>query len=374
MTMDLVNSIDDVWLAISGAEANGTDQWPVGSWCGISAPSFSWRKTGVYSSRMSSSSVRTKNDSVYEFTCLCWLASLLRTRSAGCTGCVCSTRQWAGCQQRPAVPATSQQESHGSRGCAEGGRDHHHGRRKARRSLLCPARPCVANLVRLTPIPVSGHGSLQRAAPPPLVPRLQQRLPGCEVVVTMARPQEPHTASCIVYSGLTLFPPGDGPSAYCSTGSWRASGWLFVAAAWGRLPDLVSTWFCLSYLYGHVYCTIPKVHVILVLDTLFCSAKVNSGCRAASWRCTQHLCFEYSSTATPTQTPYCSIAPLLVLFSNLAVPLHSPSRPNFSLSFATPGPTIEMGGCVRPQLRPWLAALHRKLFRLGQVTFAVTAQ
>lgn len=82
----------------------------------------------------------------------------------------------------------------------------HHHRPNARRSLLCPARPCVAHLVRSAPIPVSGHGSLQRAAPPPPEPRLQQRLPGREVAETVAHAQEMLRVLSTVYQAARLDP------------------------------------------------------------------------------------------------------------------------------------------------------------------------
>lgn len=197
---------------------------------GAASPrSFSWRETGVLQPDVQfKHAVRTNDDSLpYKYMnshVCCWLASLLRNQA--------SRRRWL-CMRyttqggMTAAPSRTCNQasgvSHGSRGCAERGRDHRRPKPKPRRSLLCPARPCVANLVRAAPIPVSGHGSLQRAAPPPLVPRLQQRLPGREVVATWAHPQEPQTTPSIVYSGPTLFPPWRWPVGR----SWRVA---FLAA------------------------------------------------------------------------------------------------------------------------------------------------
>lgn len=120
----------------------------------------------------------------------CWSASLLRTRPVGYTGCVCSTRLKARWRQRPAVPVTSQRMSHVSRGCA-----------KEAETITTAVQNivdlCFARLGRVSQIWLGQRlslfpamGSLQRAAPPPLVPRLQQRLPSREVAETTARPQE----------------------------------------------------------------------------------------------------------------------------------------------------------------------------------------
>jgi hypothetical protein len=117
-------------------------------------------------------------------------------------------------------------------------------------------------------------------------------------------------------------------------------------------------------------CLAPEVRPALVSSTLLGpSSMMASGCRASRLCCTQHLSGEYRCTCSSPNSIRLHRTSSLVLFSNPAVSLYSPFRPNFSLSFATPGPTIEMGGVCAAPAETWLAA-HRKLFRPSKVTFA----